>query len=464
MSVSLQAIKKIKIAVFFPLVLTAVFGCKKSPDKPDGPTGAVTNKEINQWITDSLKRYYYWADALPTNVNLDQDPIAFFNVVKNSSDRFSYLFLPGGASSVSPTMRAKYGFDYLVITDPVSSRAVGLITLVMNTSPAQAAGLRRGQYFSSANGTVLTSLNAATLQSQMLNAASIKLGMATLESTGVKDGGTVTISAGTTFEQTALQKTFNINGKKIGYLFFTAFNAAERADYLAVFSSFKADGITDMILDMRYNAGGDVSAAATMAALIGSQAPDDIFIEYRGNTNGGTRKESFSVASSASGGPSFTQIQQRMLGLTRLYVITTPATASAAELMINNLKPYLTVVQVGETTRGKDEAAIVITDKRTTKRINWELSPIVYKLFNAQGLGGYSGGIAASYPLTESATLPIKAFGDQTDPMIAYTLNLIATRKATTAHGISSTGTPALPSNCVFNSALSINTPLVVQR
>lgn len=461
MSVSQQAIKKIKIAVFFPLVLIAFFGCKKSPDNPDGPTGAVTNKEINQWITDSLKRYYYWADALPANVNLDQEPIAFFNAVKNNADRFSYLFLPGGASSIPTTMRAKYGFDYLVITDPVSSRAVGLITLVMNTSPAQGAGLRRGQYFSSVNGTALTSLNAATLQSQMLSAASVKLGMATLENTGVKDGGSVTIPAGTTFEQTALQKILNINGKKIGYLFFTAFNAAERADYLTVFSTFKADGITDMILDMRYNAGGDVSAAATMAALIGSPSPDDIFIEYRGNTNGGTRKESFSVASSASGGPPFAQVQQRMLGLTRVYIITTLATASAAELMINNLKPYLTIVQVGETTRGKDEAAVVITDKRKTKRINWQLSPIVYKLFNAQGLGGYSGGIAAGYPLTESATLPIKAFGDETDPMIAYTIAL-ATGKKVAATGFTATnGIITKSPGPIFNSALSSYQPLI---
>jgi len=450
--------KQFNISIYVLTLCVALLGCKKTDNRPNGFSGAVTNTEINQWIADSLKRYYYWADALPANISSDQEPLAFFSAIKNNADRFSYLQLPGGSSSIAATTRSKYGFDYLVITEPVSGKAVGLITLVMNTSPAQAVGLRRGQYFSSINNTPVTTSNAAALYSQILSANTVKLGMATLDGTGVKNGASVNVTAGATLEQTALQKTFNTGGKKIGYLFFTAFNSAERADYLQVFSAYKADGITDLILDLRYNAGGDVSAAAAMAALIANPNPAATFVEFRGNKNGGVRKVSFATEATAAGGPAFSQIQQNALGLPRLYVLTTAATASAAELLINNLTPYLNVVHVGETTRGKDEAAIVITDKRPAKRVNWELSPIVYKLFNAQGLGGYSNGIAPAYLLNQINTLPLKAFGDATDPMTAYLINLITTGQGTT--GLTTNAVVTKSKGPIFNSALEYNVPL----
>ncbi|RYD88666.1 MAG: peptidase S41, partial [Sphingobacteriales bacterium] len=113
------------------------------------------------------------------------------------------------------------------------------------------------------------------------------------------------------------------------------------------------------------------------------------------------------------------------LNLSRLYILTTAATASAAELMINNLRPYMSIIHIGETTRGKDEASITISDRRGTKRVDWVMYPIVYKLYNATGNGNYSTGIVPDRSMIESANLPLQSFGNAADPMINYAIGLI---------------------------------------
>ncbi|MEO6149634.1 MAG: S41 family peptidase, partial [Mucilaginibacter sp.] len=352
------------IALLIPICITGITvlnGCKKE-DKPGPVTGPATNTEINTWIKDSLDRYYYWADKLPANTNTNLEPIPYFNSIINSADRFSFITLPGTGSSLTATSRSKYGFDYLIFTEPASNRVLGLITLVMNTSPAKGAGLRRGQYFTKINGTLLTETNIDALKEQLLSQNSVKLSLATVEGDEVKETGAANITAGETFEQTAVQGVFTAGSKKIAYLFLTGYVDADREAYLTVFADYKAAGVTDMILDLRYNSGGDVSAAAAMCSMLAPGITGATpFIEYRGNKNAGTRKETFSVAATVNNGPAFTSLQQHNLNLSKLYVLTTGATASAAELMINNLKPYMTIVQIGQATRGKDEASIAIT-------------------------------------------------------------------------------------------------------
>lgn len=399
--------------IFLIIILPS---CKKDKKTPDYPAGS--NENINTWILDSLKRYYYWNEQLPSGPDIGLSPKDFFNSVRNGADRFSYINIPNDATTNIPNNR-NFGFDYATVSDQNSTRVIGIIKLVLKDSPASRAGLKRGDYISKINGKTLTSANAQALQDEILNSERFSLGLAELNNNTWTDTRTVDLAKGVILDQKEISKVIESDGKKIGYLYFLDFNGGLASSLTAVFSNFKSVGITDLILDLRYNAGGQVAEAAAICAMIVQNiAYDKPFITYKGNKNGGTRTESIGTAATFDRTVNFNVLLQQNLGLSKVYILSTAATASASEVMINNLKPFIQVVQIGEKTRGKDEASFRIFDSRIPKQVNWEMHPIVYKLFNAQGIGNYSAGINPDVAVNEFNTLPLLPSGDQADPLV----------------------------------------------
>ncbi|WP_316828302.1 S41 family peptidase [Pedobacter miscanthi] len=410
------------------LLLIILSSCKKDKKKPDYPAGS--NENINTWILDSLKRYYYWNEQLPADPNIGLSPKDFFNSVRNGADRFSYINIPNDAATVIPNNR-NFGFDYVTVSDQNSTKIIGIIKLVLKDSPASRAGLKRGDYISKINGKTLTSANAQTLQEEILSSDRFSLGMAELNNNTWTDTRTIELAKGVILDQKEISKVMEINGKKIGYLYFLDFNGGLASSLGAVFSNFKNEGISNLILDLRYNSGGQVSEAAAICAMIAPNISfDKPFITYRGNKNGGTRTESIGTAATFDRTVNFNTLLQQNLGLSSVYILSTAATASASEVMINNLKPFIQVIQIGEKTRGKDEASFRIFDARNPKQVNWEMHPIIYKLFNAQGAGNYSAGIAPDVTENEINTLPLLPFGDEADPLVKVAIARITGKVA----------------------------------
>jgi carboxyl-terminal processing protease len=422
-----------------------VFACKKTATPPE-PTGPVTTTEINTWILDNLKRYNYYSNQLVLSIDKNQDPKTYFSALKSVNDRFSYLELPDGNTSQSISCRTKFGFDFVILREPTTNTLVGLVTLVMDSSFTSSI-LQRGDYFTSINNTTLTEQNSAQLAQSILSQNSFTLGMVKAQAGQLVSTGFKTLIPRNTPQQMVKYGTFSEAGKKIGYLFLSGMVNDEVNYYVNAITSLKDQGISELILDFRYNVGGDVSVAATIASMLSSGIKaNDIFVEYRGNTNMGIRKDSFSKAISLGNGPSFENLQSANLNLSRVYILTSPASASAAELMIIGLKPYLSVVHIGETTRGKDEAAIRISDERKTKRIDYILHPIVYKVYNAQGLGNYATGLLPKYEFKELEHLPLGKFAFSDEPMISNCLLRI---------------TGMLPSSGAMKTNAMVNTPIV---
>ena len=417
--------------LFFILLCSSLLlSCKKGSSKPDYPAGS--NGNINTWILDSLKRYYYWNDQLPGNPQIDQSPLNFFSSVRNAADRFSYITLPNDAAT-TPASNRNFGFDYTIISDQNSDKVVGLIKVVLKDSPASRAGLKRGDYISKINAKTITAANAHALQQEILSSDSFTLRLAE-QSNGIwADTRTLELAKGIILDQREISKVIESDGKKIGYLYFIDFTPGLASSLSTVFSNFKTQGISDLILDLRYNAGGQVAEAAAICAMIAQNVSfDKPFIIYKGNKNGGTKTESIGTAATFDRTANFNTLLQYNLGLSRVYILTTAATASASEVVVNNLKPFIQVLQIGEKTRGKDEASFKIFDTRTPKLVNWEMHPIVYKLFNANGNGGYSAGINPDVSINELAVLPLLPFGDTADPMVKAAIAR-ATGKSITA-------------------------------
>jgi len=413
------------------LLLLIVQSCKKNSAKPDYPAG--TNENINTWILDSLQRYYYWNESLPGKPDLTPDPKTFLNAVRNTADRFSYVILPSDPSTGTASTRSKYGFDYTTFREESGVNIIGVIKQVLKDSPASRAGLKRGDYIYQINGKQLNSANAAVLQEEVISANKVLLGM---------DAGSVEINAGATFEQPSISKILQTGSVKTGYLYINDFNTGLASSLSDTFSNFKNAGVAELILDLRYNSGGQVAEAAGLCAMIGPGLTYGTpFITYKGNKNGGVKSESLGTAATFDRSLNFNTLLQSNLGLSRIFILGTGATASAAEVIINNLKPYMQVVLIGEKTRGKDEASFTIVDARIPKQVEWELHPIVYKLFNAAGSGDYSAGITPDITTDELSSLPLLALGDAGDPLIQAAIGRI------TGNGITASANSKIRTN-----------------
>jgi C-terminal processing protease CtpA/Prc len=408
-----------KIAFVLPLLLISC--SKKDQPAPQSPTGPVTQKEINNWMLDSMRYFYLWNDQLPATADTELTATAFFDQLKSGEDRFSFLYKPSDQSTYPKYMLYIYGIDFSVIEQPGGVTAV--VKLVLPGSVAALNGIKRGSYFTQINGSTLTAANAGTLSNTLLQSGSAAI--LTME-----DGSIVTLPAQGLGENPIYQQTMlPVNGKKVAYLFYNYFNDTYNRALSQAFQQFKDAGAEELVLDLRYNPGGSVSAAALLSVLIAPGISEQsIFAKYTGNKHLGQRNISFKSALSVpeSGAPlSFSEQQASRLSLNRVFIIAGSKTASAAELTINALKPYMQVIQIGQTTYGKDKGAITIQDTRSPKRIPWALLPITYNLSNSKGEGGYTQGITPQYQLDEMATRPLSPIGDMSDPLIAKAISII---------------------------------------
>jgi C-terminal processing protease CtpA/Prc len=416
----------------YSLVFLLLVACSKK-DQPvtPVPTGPVTQKETNSWMLDSMKYFYLWNDQLPATADTTLTTTAFFNQIKSKEDRFSFIYKPADISTYPKYMLYMYGIDFSVIDWPSApGGALGVVKIVLPGSVADQNGIKRGHYFTQINGTTLTGTNATTLSNALLEASSAALTMATVNNTTIKEDSTISLPAQSLSEKPIYQATtWHINGKIVAYLFYNAFDDNYNQALTTAFQQFKNAAATELILDLRYNPGGSVAGAALLNAFIAPGINEQsTFAKYSGNKHLGQRTISYKSALSVpeSGSPiNFNSLAGSRLSLSRVFILSGAKTASAAELTINSLKPYTTVVQIGQSTFGKDKGAVIISDTRSPQRIPWAILPITYNLLNAKGEGGYTLGITPLYQVDEQATQPLSPIGNTNDPLIAKAINII---------------------------------------
>lgn len=396
------------------------------PSFPDGST-----ESVNLWVQDSMRRYYYWADQMPAKPDYHLPVKDFFKSLLASQDRFSFAVDTMDPSSYPRSVRNMYGFDYAVIQLPDGS-VVTTIKLVMKSSPAFNSGLQRGMMITKVNGKTITAANAEELTSSIKDQTVIELTVGEWKNGSVENEKNIKVYYGYSLDQPLDSKIFEQNGKKTGYLYIYDFPDGMTPTLNQKFSQFKAAGIQELILDLRYNYGGSVSSAAALCSLIPSGITSTSpFIIYKGNKNGGEVKRTF--AEQIAYDPhalDFNSLRANALGLNKVYILTSNSTASASEIVINNLKPYMQVVQVGDVTLGKDMAGFLVEDKRKPKKISWQLHPVIYKVFNANGEGAYSKGIDPQIIANEFAKLPLLPLGDSEESLISSALNSISLKSA----------------------------------
>ncbi|MCS3529376.1 S41 family peptidase [Chryseobacterium sp. JUb7] len=423
--------KFLKIQGSVLLLLSAIIiSCSRTDDEtPNFPEGST--ESVNVWVQDSMRRYYYWAEQMPAKPDYHLSVKDFFKSLLAPQDRFSFIVNTADSSTYPRSVRNMYGFDYATL-QLGNGEVVTVIKLVLKSSPALNAGLERGMIIRKINGQTITASNAEQLTSSIPDQNILELTVGTWNNGSVINEKNITVYYGYSFEQPLMAKVFEQNGKKTGYLYIYDFPDGMTGALNQKFTEFKAAGVQELVLDLRYNYGGSVSSAAALCALIPAGiSANSQFITYKGNKNGGEVKRTFSQQIAYdSNALDFSTLRANSLNLNKVYILTSGSTASASEIVINNLKPYMQVIQAGNVTLGKDMAGFVIDDKRKPKKISWQMHPVIYKVFNANGEGGYSNGITPQIPVNEYSGLPLLPLGDSDEILLASVLNKIYSKSA----------------------------------
>jgi carboxyl-terminal processing protease len=216
-------------------------------------------------------------------------------------------------------------------------------------------------------------------------------------------------------------KVIEKGNKKIGYLVYTQFLANYDTKLKSVFGEFKTAGVNELVLDLRTNGGGSVATADILSSLIVKNLNTNN-ITHSDQWNANIAKKYPSVAT-----PTKFSNQPNNLGtLNRLFVLTSTGTASASELIINSLRPYMDVIIVGEHTYGKNVASITIKDENNPIRWKWGMQPIVLKTVNSKGESAYGtkDGFSPDY-LVKDNVYPYKPWGDESEPLFKKALEVI---------------------------------------
>ncbi|MFM8744578.1 MAG: S41 family peptidase, partial [Cytophagales bacterium] len=305
---------------------------------------------------------------------------------------------------------------------------------IKKQSPAEQAGLKRGDLIDQINGTQLTASNYQTLLQQISSNHSITYRPYDYSSNTV--GAAKSISL-TTVEYAEnpnfLDKVITVNNRKIGYYVYNLFSTGPTASSTqynnemdAVFDRFKAAGITDLVVDLRFNSGGAETATVNLASLIGKGVDNTkVFAKRQYNAN-----LTQQILNDPSLGASFlstkftnkSQNVGSLLRNNRVYILTGPRTASASELLINGLKPFMDVYLIGSTTFGKNVGSISIYQQNDPKN-TWGMQPIVVKSFNSLDQSDYGNGFTPNQADADNgAQLPL---GDPNERLLSLAISHI---------------------------------------
>lgn len=418
------------------ILLIAVSSCKKR-DTPDPDlAGEVTNAEINRWIVDTMRYYYYWNTSIPQdrNLNFDLGPEEFFETLLNRpTDRFSWIQNAKDLKDESAGIIKTSGLSPSFILNE-NNRVVMVVRYVHKGSPADLKGIKRGDMFLGINGeSWRLSGNSIANADALFGNEPFTLEKAKLVDDDLEPDGSVSLTPVEGFRENAILLDSILetpNGTKVAYLFYNRFlfDQQQAQQLVDVFEKFKDAGVSELIVDERYNPGGYVVAASLLSALIHPNFDiNSPYIQYDYNENFVDATDTYG---DLFGRENADLVSQRNLGLNRVFILATGSSASASELLINNLKPFLgaNVIHIGGKTVGKDEFSIMWESSSPRLKANdetdWGIQPIVGKYKNANGEGDFERGLIPQYAANE-ANYPYAPMGSAQDRLIAAALGII---------------------------------------
>lgn len=429
---TMRIIQSLTLSLF---LLFLVGSCKKdTPDKPlVVPTGTAGTEELlKEAVYNDTYFFYLWQDQLPPfgRLNLANFKTAeeVLNELKGYAkdeegrllDRFSFLDRTGQVnSSIQEGLSGSFGFDVRYLNDNDL-----YIKLVYESSPAGKAGIERGWQILEINGN--KNLRYSDFEADNFNFLNNALDRENQISLKLKrpDGEVVSVNLSrTNFQMQPIlhKEIFTVGTKKVGYFVFDSFISTETSGgqetYVKhaldqLFAEFEAEGVTELITDLRYNGGGAVITAEYLSDLMAPTVADKKLM-YSFQINKSMEENDWGELF-----PPVNFNKKNSLNLNKLYfLVTKGSTASASELLINNLMPFIETNLIGE----------VGTYGKPVGYFPWEIEKVdlyvvSFKTINSVGYGDYFFGL----PVDKNASDDVsKNWGNPEESMLKQALHHI---------------------------------------
>ncbi|MEC7454657.1 MAG: S41 family peptidase, partial [Bacteroidota bacterium] len=418
------------------LFLTGIFfitlvSCK---DEDDSIAFREYDFEIEDFIWEALNTYYYWQDTVPdladnrfnsqksyasflsqSNENQEQ----LFESLLFDKDRFSWIV--SDYTALENQLRRVYTTSGMILgleRIGESNDLFAYVRYVLPDSDAAVKNIKRGDLFLSINNEQLKMDNYRDLLSSDVELFSIQLAQIS-DQTVTPTGISVDLVKAEIQENPIhIHKLIELNNAKIGYLMYNGFVADFDDQLESAFAEFQTQGINQLVIDLRYNRGGRTSSSIKLASMITGQFSGEVFAQTQHNDKLSSLNEDYLFEATAA-----------QLKMDRLYVISSAETASASELLINGLSPYIDVILIGDDTTGKNVGSYSIYDwiddeGNVNPRHTWAMQPIALKITNSEGFADFENGLQADHRLQEDVS-NLGTIGEIDEPLLEKTLEVM---------------------------------------
>ena len=447
--VRVRSMKFLRFFLTICIVAVGLNGCNSDE-------GVALDNEVNEFVWLAMNQFYYWQNEVPglsddkrtsrgilnTFLNEFETPEALFSNVLHPDDRFSWIVsdyetLEASFQGISKSFG--YELRILRITSD-GDDLLAYVEYVVPDGPADNAGVVRGDVFTKVNDTQLTIDNYISL---LFESESY-----TITLSSVQDGSFVDTNQQISLTSVELQENpilvsdvIDLQGTKVGYLMYNQFvnNNAFHRELNDVFGTFNNEGISDFVLDLRYNGGGSLTTSRILASMIyGGAADGDVLgsIVYNNKLSDFNTDLAFlgEVPIFDEDGNQTSTIPMNRLNLNRIFVLVSGSSASASEFVIAGLLPFMDVTLIGTTTVGKNVGSVTLYDSEDFLRSStlnpnhrYAIQPIISQLANSEGFTDYIGGLNPDIEVNERDFLgDLRPLGDTSEQLLAEALAIIS--------------------------------------
>lgn len=377
------------------------------------------------WMYETMQQEYLYYQDIPEkkSLNFFNKPSDFLNSMVSSKDKksgstFSHIdsvFVTTRSTSTTPT----FGFEGTMVRAENGSYGIRVLYTQEN-SPAEEVGLKRGDLIIAANNKKINSSDLFYITSPK---EAYLFTMGKLNERGFDTLQTVQMPSPRIVENKNIYKSdiMEIGGKRVAYIMYNEFGNNDTENLKQLFKDIAGQSVDDIILDLRYNPGGYVNIAQLVSTNLAPQeAMGSVFLKMTHNDKiNQTDILNFEQSLLANGSP---------VNYKNLYVITSSNTASASEIVINCLRPYMAgrLIQVGTATFGKNVAQQLYTDEAKAPMLEFWMTNSL--LSNAEDFSDYyTNGLNPDYEIAENFKGELGELGTAQDSLMIPIIKHIET-------------------------------------